>query len=80
MQKLLAKLAQLQLFKQIMEKGETAALKKVFKESCEIFDLSYEELIKDLKIVTQVCSQLNTSFKNIFYQSQQRSTTLTQSA
>lgn len=73
-------LAQLQLIQQAIEKEEIAALKQILKESCDIFGFSYEGLIKDLKQVIDVCSQLNNTFKNIFYQSQQRLTTLTQSA
>lgn len=73
-------LSQIQLIKQVIEKGETVILKEIFKKIFEIFNFSYEELQKDLKQIMSFCNQLTLTFKNIFYQSKQRSTLLTQLA
>jgi len=78
--KALLALAQVQLVRQMIVKGDRAMLIEALKQICEAFDFSYEGLIHDLKHLDQVCSQISITFRNIFYQSQQRSTTLTQSA
>lgn len=73
-------LALFQTFKQTSENNDLETLQLAIKESCETLGFSYEGLIKDLEYLKEVCSQLNQTFRNIFYQLQQRTTTMTQSA
>ncbi len=72
--------SQLQLFRQALEAFEPANLKQTIESSLTVFGCSIEEIRRDLRHTATICSQINESFRHIFYQSEMTATTVTQAA
>jgi hypothetical protein len=70
----------LQLVRLALDKNDKESLQQTIKNSFEAFQLPYQDLKNDLKLITTFCNQLNFSFKNIFNQSEIAITSMTQAA
>ncbi|WP_068467248.1 hypothetical protein [Candidatus Protochlamydia phocaeensis] len=73
-------LSQLQLMRQVLENADLKGLKQAIESSFQALELPYQEVKKDLRKLIELCSQLNSSFRNIFYQKELSVTTMTQAA
>lgn len=71
---------QLQLIRSAVDSKDEETFKQVLANSLEAFGLSYQGVKQDLKRLIVFCSQLNESFRNIFYQTGMTTTTVIQSA
>ena len=70
----------LQLIKNALDKPEETNLKNVVINGLDSLGFSNQEVQQDLKKLITFCKQLNTSFRNIFYQTGRTATTVIQAA
>ena len=71
---------QLQLIRSALDTSEGESLKQVLANNLDSLGLPYHEVKQDLNRLIAFCSQLNESFRNIFYQAGMTATTIIQAA
>lgn len=70
----------IQRIQQAANEGDAEAMKTALAKSFEVLDISTQEIAQELKRVILLCSQLNESFRNIFYQADMKVSTVSQVA
>ncbi len=73
-------LNQFQFIQSALNSEDEVSFKQSLVDGLEAFGLSYQEVKGDLKRLIIFCSQLNESFRNIFYQTNLTATTVIQAA
>lgn len=70
----------IQWIQRAVNEGDAEAMKTALAKSFEALDISSQEIAQELKRIILLCSQLNESFRNIFYQADMKVSTLSQVA
>ncbi len=72
--------SQVQLMKRALESKSPEAVKEAIESSFQAFEISHSQMKSDIALINRFSKEMNESFSNIFFQSKQRVTTMTQAA